>query len=326
MAYFGAHANRRIVSSSLLERAQGGRRLFPLVFAMAAVFWATSCTLLAQSPYLLSKSRIHSLEKGHGLLVSHDGQVPYQRWRIPEWNQKMAHIWVVGSHDFRKKDSLELILYFHGMHSKDYYRAFRSELEAVAKKRQSRPFLFVGFVDTPFARSKSRSKHRWKSLVPDPDSRPKKLFRIVNRVYRAFKKRFPHVKKSKTKIVLTGFSGGGRVLSSVGKWLARSPKDDRFAKAFRARLSKIVYFDCWFDPADLKTVPALLAANPRMKIVGTVHMKKPKKHAKILTTKLKLRKLRRRNRSVGLGGRFVIFRNKSHWDAMISRLKQALEV
>jgi hypothetical protein len=125
---------------------------------------------------------------------------------------------------------------------------------------------------------------------------------------------------------LAGFSGGGRVLSAVGKWLAKTPKNDPYAKVFRSRLSKMVYFDCWFDPeTDHKTVSKLLESIPGMKIVGTVHMKKPKIMAKELQGKYRMKRARRNNGLVGLGGRLVIYKNKSHWKAMISRLSQALE-
>jgi len=238
----------------------------------------------------------------------------------------MRHVWVVGNHDFRKYDRVELILYFHGMHSKDYYEAFRSDLEEVARKRPTRPFLFVGFVDTPFAASGSRKKHRWRRLVPRSGERPDRLFRSVNCLYKAFRRRFPHVTKRNTKIVLAGFSGGGRVLDSVGNWLAESPKDDPYAKVFLSRLSKIVYFDCWFDPTVVKTVPTLLDSNPSIKIVGTVHRTKPKKLAARLAGKFKMRSRKRGDGLIGAGGRLLIFRDKSHWRAIIARLKQALEV
>jgi hypothetical protein len=133
------------------------------------------------------------------------------------------------------------------------------------------------------------------------------------------------VKSGKTKIVLTGFSGGGRVLTSVGKWLAASQKNDPYARAFRSRLSKIVYFDCWFDSDDLTTVPTLLLSNPSMKIVGTVHMEKPRKLAKTLAGKFNMRQTNWNNGMVGLGGRFVILNEKSsHWEAVKSKLTVAL--
>ncbi len=304
-----------------------GLRVGPIVAALVAVFFISAVHAApARSPHISKKTRVMGMENSQALLTAPDGKVPYQKWKLPEWKHKKAYVWVVGNHDFRKHDSVDLILYFHGMHSKDYYQAFQATLDKLAKKRPGKPFLFVGFVDTPFRGSGYRKTHRWKTLVHASGERPKRLFTIVNRVYKAFKKQFPHVKKDKTRIVLTAFSGGGRVLRSVGKWLAQSPKDDFFAKAFRSHLTKIVYFDCWFNPTDVDTVHQLLQSNPSMKIVGTVHMGRPKKHAKMLADKFKMKRVRRGKPSVGLGGRFVIFRDKSHWDAMISRLEQALDV
>ena len=138
----------------------------------------------------------------------------------------MRFIWLVGNHDYRKSDSVELVFYFHGMHSKDYYPSFRKKLEALAKKRPKRPFLFVGVVDTPFVSSRNRSKHRWKTIASESGETPARLFSTVNWVFKAFRRRFPHIKKDKTSIVLAGFSGGGRVLDSVGKWLAESSPCD----------------------------------------------------------------------------------------------------
>ncbi|MFC1833718.1 hypothetical protein ACFL2Q_03155 [Thermodesulfobacteriota bacterium] len=293
---------------------------------LLAAILLSSCTLLARSPQLIRETSMPLLPKGQKLIATSGGTIPYQRWKIPYWSENLRYVWMVGSHDFRKHDNVEIILYFHGMHSKDYFRAFRRELEALAKKRRRRPFLFVGFVDTPYVKGKMRGKHRWKAMVPEHGKRPERLFRTVNHVYKAFRKTFPHVKKRKTKIVLTGFSGGGRVLSSVGRWLAKSAKNDPYARVFRERLSKIVYFDCWFDAAVLETVPSILAANPRIKIIGTVHMKKPKMLAKKLAGKMKMRRRKNRSELTGLGGRLLIFRDKSHWKAMIERLKQALEV
>lgn len=285
-----------------------------------------SCSALAHSPYLKGKTKIHDLKKGEGLLVTREGEVPYQRWRIPQWNHTNAYVWTVGDYDFRKFRTVDLIFYFHGMHSKDYYRDFRSELEKLAQKRKNRPFLFVALVDTPYAKGRDRGKHRWKSLAPEHGERPNKLIKVINRMYRAFNKRFPHIRPNSTKIVLAGFSGGGRVVSSVGSWLANSPSDDPFAKVFKKRLAKIVYFDCWFNPSDLEAVPTLLKINPKMKIVGTVAIKKPLKNAKILAKKFKMRKRGKKNGMVGAGGRLVIYREKGHWAAMIERLEQALGV
>ena len=115
------------------------------------------------------------------------------------------------------------------------------------------------------------------------------------------------------------------MLNSVGTWLARSPKDDHYASVFRSRLRKMVYFDCWFDPSIVETVPTLLASSPGVKIVGTVHMKKPLKNAAVLAGKFKMRKKKKRDALIGAGGRLIIFKDKSHWQAIIARLTQALE-
>ncbi len=295
-----------------------------LPFLVVAAFFLCSCTILSQSPFLARASEIPLL-KGNGPLVTDSsGQVPYQRWRVPPWDTDMRYIWMVGNYDFRRSDRVEIVLYFHGMHSKDYYRAFHKELELLAEKRPHRPFLFIGFVDTPFPPSKAKNRDRWGLLVPRKGERPDRLCKTVNRVFKAFRRTFPHVRKDKTSIVLAGFSGGGRVLSSIGNWLAHSQGNDPYAEVFRSKLSKIVYFDCWFDKDDVNTVPTLLENNPRMKIVGTVHMKKPLEHAIMLASKYKMKADRKNNELVGLGGRFVIFRDQSHWRAMIDRLRAAL--
>jgi len=114
------------------------------------------------------------------------------------------------------------------------------------------------------------------------------------------------------------------VLSAVGNWLARSEKGDPYAEVFRSRLTKIVYFDCWFDKDVLETIPVLLENNPDMKIVGTVHMKKPLEHATLLAGKFKMKADKKDRQLVGLDGRIRIYRDDSHWQAMISRLKEAL--
>ncbi|MBM4328568.1 MAG: hypothetical protein FJ118_15560 [Deltaproteobacteria bacterium] len=293
---------------------------------LVAAFSICSCTLVAHSPHIRQAAEIEVLKDHRGLAASFNGQIPYQRWRLPSWGDELRHVWLVGHHDFRKSDRLEIILYFHGMHSKDYYRAFQAELKEVAEKHPRRPFLFVGLVDTPFVDAKTKSEQRWKGLVPKDGERPDRLFDVVNQLYKAIRITIPHVKKENTRLVLAGFSGGGRVLDSVGKWLAVSPKDDPYAAVFRSTLSKLVYFDCWFDPTIVETVPTLLEANPRIKIVGTVHMKKPEEHARKLAGKLNLVNRKGSNEMVGHGGRVVIFKDKSHWDAVISRLSQALGV
>jgi hypothetical protein len=285
----------------------------------------SSCTLLAHSPRLLGRTLVPILADDDALITSPSGHVPYQKWRLPSWKDGMRYVWVVGHHDFRKSDQVELILYFHGMHSGDYYRLFRNELEELAASRPAKPFLFVGFVDTPYTVSELRSKNRWRSLVPQAGERPDPLFGAVNSLFKAFRKSFPRLKKSRTDLVMAGFSGGGRVLNSVGNWLAQSPKDDPYAKVFLSKLRKIVYFDCWFDPAVVETVPALLESNPAMKIIGTVHMAKPKKHAALLAGRFKMRKWKKKDELIGAGGRLLIFTDTSHWKAMISRLRQALE-
>lgn len=312
------------VSLMIFAGSYGRLPLFirlPLL-AMTAVLLC-SCTLLSQSPFISRMSEIPVLEDNHLLINESSGRVPYQRWQISPWNEDMRYIWMVGNHDFRRFDRVEMILYFHGMHSKDYYSAFRKELELLAEKRPDRPFLFIGFVDTPYPPSQERSNGRWSSLSPQKGERPDRLFKTVNRVFKAFRATFPNIRKDKTTIVLAGFSGGGRVLNSIGNWLARSEKNDPYAEVFRGRLSKIVYFDCWFDKDVVDTVPALLENNPGIKIVGTVHMKKPLEHAVILASKYKMKADKKKNELVGLGGRFVIFRDQSHWSAMIARLREA---
>jgi hypothetical protein len=317
MLYCGA--NR--FSGLILQRYVSTVRV---IFLVAAIVFTSSCTILAGSPYLRHETRVPRLAYNQALLTTTSGEIPYQKWRIPPWNDDMRYCWMVGDYDFRKFDNVEIILYFHGMHSKDYYRDFRRQLAALKAKRPERPFLFVGFVDTPYFHTETRDKERWSSLVPNPNRRPARLFKTINRLYRAFHIRFPHIKKAKTTLALTGFSGGGRVLDSVGNWLAGAPKDDPYAEAFRAKLIKIVYFDCWFDKHCLETVPTLLKDNPDMKIVGTVHMKEPLEHAVILADKYKMKADKQNRKLTGLNGRLTIFKNDSHWHAMICRLKEAL--
>jgi hypothetical protein len=232
----------------------------------------------------------------------------------------------VGNSDLRKARNLELILYFHGMHSKNYYKDFKDQLQALAKKRRKRPFVFVGFVDTPYVIGKERGKNRWMTMVPEKGARPDRLLHCINHVYRALCLSFPRIQAGDTKIALAGFSGGGRVLDSVGQWLAKGKVSDPYVNVFGTKLSKIAYFDCWFDPTVLDTVPTLLRKAPEIKIVGTVHMKKPKEHAKKLAGKLKLRKKGPSGTLVGHDGRLSIYKDKSHWNAMISRLTVALEM
>jgi hypothetical protein len=294
------------------------------VLLMAVVACACSCTLLSQSPYLRQATTVPYLEHGSGLAVSQTGTIPYQRWRVAPWNDELQHVWLVGDYDFRRYRGVELILYFHGMHSKDYYRTFRKELESLAQTRRDRPFLFVGFVDTPYASREEMSKGRWNSLVPSAGERPDRLLETVNHVYKAFCKRFPHMRKDYTTITLAGFSGGGKVLDGVASWLARTGKEDPYAEVFRSRLRKFAYFDCWFakDVADI--VPALLQDNPGMKIVGTVHMDTPRKNAVLLANKFKMKADTKNRELVSPDGRLVIYANDSHWEAMIARLKEAL--
>ena len=156
-------------------------------------FWLCSCTLLRQSPYLFENTVLPNLRDQWGLQTSESGQVPYQKWRIAPWHEDMRYVWMVGHHDFRKYDKVELILYFHGMHSKDYYQAFRKELESLAEKRPNDPFLFVGFVDSPFLPEGPASVQRWKALAPAEGERPERLSETVNRVYKAFQIGRAHV-------------------------------------------------------------------------------------------------------------------------------------
>jgi hypothetical protein len=94
---------------------------------------------------------------------------------------------------------------------------------------------------------------------------------------------------------------------------------------FRSRLRKIVYFDCWFNKNVVNTIPILLENNPKIKIVGTVHMKKPQEHAAMLAKKYNMKQRHAKGELVGLNGRLTIFQDDhSHWNAMISQLKDAL--
>lgn len=299
-------------------------RIGALVLVAFGLLATCSCSLLTASPYIVRQTAVPILKDGRALLCSSDGQVPYQKWRAPPWDDNLRYVWMVGNYDFRRFRNVELVLYFHGMHSKDYYRAFHRELQELAQKRPNKPFLFIGFVDTPYIVGESRSRNRWKFLSPQEGEPPERLFRTVNRIYKALHRRFPNIRKDRTTITMAGFSGGGRVLDAVGSWLAQSPKDDPFARVFRTRLGKMAYFDCWFDRDVLQTVPALLEGSPTMKIVSTVHMRQPTKHAKMLADRLKLRKRKPTSALVGMGGRVRIYQDTSHWRAMISRLKEAL--
>ena len=294
---------------------------FLLIFASSLVA-GNNAFAHAHDKKTLAKMPI--LVPGQGLLAKRSGQVPYQQWRIPSWGNQKRYVWVSGTHDFRRYDRVQLVFYFHGTHAKDYYKDFKSELEEVASKNPRRPFLFVGFVDTPFNKA-SRGVKRWKAMAPKSGERPDRLLRAINQVYRAFRITFPHINKRKTHIVLAGFSGGGRVLDSVGNWLAKSPRNDLYARIFQSKLTKMLYFDCWFNPTIVETVPTLLARNPSMKIVGSVHLSRPKKIAKLLAGKLNLRNRKNKKEMIGLGGRMSIFREKSHWKAMIACLSDALD-
>lgn len=293
-----------------------------VLFAACAL--CCSCTLIAHSPYLAQRPAVPVLEANQGLVTNKCGELPYQRWRVRPWDDDMRYIWLAGNYDFRKVERVEIILYFHGMHSQDYYSIFRKELESLAEKRPGRPFIFVGYVDTPYISQETQSRDRWASLTPKPNERPDTLVQTVNEIFRALRIRFPNIHKEKTHIVLAGFSGGGKVLDSVGNWLANAGKEDLWAEMFRSRLSKIVYFDCWFDKQVVKTVPSLLESNPAIKIVGTVHMKKPAEHAAILAERYRMIKEKKTDNLIGADGRLKIFHNDSHWHAMIARLKDAL--
>lgn len=301
--------------------ACGALRLAMLV-AGAMLF--CSCTLLTHSPYMIQRTHVPVLRDSQGLVVSQSGRIPYQRWRMGSWHGDLRYVWLVGDYDFRKTDSVEIILYFHGMHSKDYYTSFRKELELLTSKRPNRPFLFVGFVDTPYVFAADRGKGRWSTLAPANGERPDVLIETVNGLFKALRKRFPHIHKDRTSLTLAGFSGGGRVLDSVAAWLSKTGRDDPYAEVFRSHLTKLAYFDCWFGKKVAETVPLLLQENPGMKIVGTVHMETPRKNALILANKFKMRANTKKRELVGLGGRLVIYANDSHWAAMIARLSEAL--
>lgn len=296
--------------------------LIPLV--LLVLLMGCSCSLISQSPILSKSSSVDRLDEEQPLESDSGGEIPYQRWRISPWDEDLKYIWLVGNFDFRKTDQVEIILYFHGMGSKDYYRDFRKELESLACKRPDRPFIFVGFVDTPYVYNWARSKGRWSSFTLKDGERPELLFKTINRIFKGVKRAFPNIEKEKTTLTLAGFSGGGRVLDSVGSWLSKAPADDPYAEVFRSKLTKIAYFDCWFDKDVIETIPALLENNPGMRIVGTVHMKKPSELAAILAGRYKMKQDKTRTGLTGLGGRFVIYKGDSHWDAMISRLSQAL--
>ena len=292
-----------------------------LIFVIIAPLF--SCSIVSYSLAVRDHMDIPKL-RGRALLVNQKGEIPYQRYRVGPWDDEFRYVWIVGDYDFRKFDNVELILYFHGMSSKDYYRDFRKQIETLAAKRPNRPFLFVGFVDTPYISIANRSKARWSSFTLKDGDHPELLFKTVNGLFKSLKRTFPNIDKNRTAITLAGFSGGGRVLDSVGNWLAKSPKNDPYAEVFRTRLSKIVYFDCWFDKDVVNTIPALLEGNPDIKIVGTVHMKKPSELASILADKFKMKADKKKQELVGANGRIVIYRGDSHWEAMISRLAQAL--
>ncbi len=292
-------------------------------FVLSALL-LNACTIVAQSPYLSQEAGMPYLAYDQPLISDTSGNLPYQKWRLPSWEDDLRYVWLVGNYDFRNFDNVEMILYFHGMHSSDYYTAFRKELQALTDKRPNKPFVFIGFVDTPHVTPEDRSRERWKAFTAGQTDYPERLSKSVNTLFRAFRKTYANVDKDKTSIVLSGFSGGGKVLDAVGQWLAKSPKDDPYAEVFRARLSKIVYFDCWFDKNVLETVPTLLEDNPDIKIVGTVHMKKPVEHAAMLAGRYNMSVDKERKELKALDGRLTIFKDESHWNAMISRLKEAL--
>jgi len=315
-----SHIARRSLTgpiNSVLSRFLGALLVFALVTSLG------SCSLVSYSMAVRNHMDIPELTEKH-LVTDNNGEIPYQRYRLDPWSDDFRYVWIVGNYDFRKFDNLELILYFHGMSSKDYYTAFRKEINALAAKRPDRPFLFVGFVDTPFVSTANRSKARWSSFAIKDGDYPELLFKSVNSIFKSLKRTFPNIKSNRTTMTLAGFSGGGRVLDAVGSWLAKSPKEDPYAEVFRARLSKLVYFDCWFDKDVVDTIPALLESNPGIKIVGTVHMKKPSELASILADRFKMKRHRKTNDLVGANGRIVIYHGDSHWDAMISRLAQSL--
>jgi len=293
------------------------------LLCVIAILSLCSCTIMSQSPYLAEKTRVPVLVEGCGLATSELGHIPYQKWLIPPWDTDLRYVWLVGNYDFRKYDRVELILYFHGTQPKDYYEVFRKELELLAVKRPDRPFLFVGLVDKPHIGSECDNPSRWDILVPKRGEWPEALFQVLNQIFKAFRTRFPNIKKDNTHIVLAGFSGGGKVLSAIGNWLAHSDKEAPYAEVFRSRLSKIAYFDCWFDKDVIETIPTLLEDNPGMKIVGTVHMKKPSEHASILANKFNMKADKRKRELMTPDGRLTIYRDDSHWEAMIRRLKEA---
>ena len=308
----------------IIKAANFTRTLVYALFCVIAMLSVCSYSLISQSSVISKAASVSALDEDQPLESRPDGEIPYQRWRISPWDDDLKYIWLVGNYDFRKTDQVEIILYFHGMGSKDYYRDFRKELEGLAAKRPHKPFIFVGFVDTPYVFNWDRSKGRWSSFALKEGERPELLFKTVNRIFKGIKKTFPNIEKEKTTLTLAGFSGGGRVLDSVGSWLAKAPNHDPYAEVFRAKLSKIVYFDCWFDKDVIQTIPALLENNPDIKIVGTVHMKKPSELAAILAGRYKMKPDKTRTELKGLGGRLLIYKGDSHWDAMISRLSQAL--
>ncbi len=93
--------------------------LLRMALPAAILISACSCTLLSRSPLLRTETAVRFLDADKGLIADPSGRLPYQKWRMSEWHDDMRHIWLVGNHDFRRSNQVELIFYFHGMHSPD---------------------------------------------------------------------------------------------------------------------------------------------------------------------------------------------------------------
>jgi len=90
-----------------------------------------SCSVVSYSLAVRDYIDIPRLED-RAISVNEKGEIPYQRYRVGPWGDEFRYVWIVGDYDFHKFNSMELILYFHGMSSKDYYRDFHKEIQALA--------------------------------------------------------------------------------------------------------------------------------------------------------------------------------------------------
>jgi hypothetical protein len=241
----------------------------------------------------------------------------YYKFTLPSWRNG-RYLYMIFHKSVIGRNYCRMLMYCHGMHARDYHRTVGIEMKKGANVQTKRELVFVGLVDIPSGRGTWRN--RWEEFIKKMGKGPELIFDIVDDLEPTIKSIIPSI--DKIDIILSGHSGGHRVLDNVSQMMLKGSKDKRLAE-FKEKLIGVYHFDVWYSAVVVKYIPKFLKRFPHIKLFASLNHNEPVRYGKKIMKLLQMKK--HGNYYSTHDGNLKIRYGVSHWGAFRDMFVWAME-